>query len=402
MKTQWAFYAALSLASVGHCLPPHKLKPKLPDPKIGEELPKVETPRSTIPKISAAGDPPSYVWRGDFRTPAQVEEAGGFYSHAITMELSAEEAEMASSLYSHCFGHSISNYVSATSDPRVTRRFAVDMSKPTRFGTVYKISADPKMVDTVKSLRRYLLIDLRAESEQSIVKGAPYEQVEGWYNAKDLEPFGFDRLARGEKLEHLFTRNPRFNAVKYEGLRAGGSQPQLAGFDEDSPAWDEEPWSKFKGQSVAKNMETYYRETGCGGAVNAKGLCDATTFEAGAGAEGATEATEAAQSAQAGEASGAATEESSAGEVADLVGDKDLMDQIAAGEVTEGKLFSLEAAETELASGVTEAAIVEAANAEAVVVMETLQAESIAATAAEGGEGIAIAGELLEVLGMIV
>lgn len=398
MKHHWVLYAALSLVSIGNCAPPFK------KPKLKLHIPFGQSPYSSPKGASiqagppGSGNRPSVVWRGDSRTPLEIEESGGFYGRGVKMELTGAQAEEASSLYEHALHNSaeFSNYVSTSTDPFIAQKFAAPnelsaAAQGSRSGTLYKISADPKMVDLKQCLGKQLPNEFRGEMEQSIVKGAPWEQVEGWYNAKDLGSIELERIKSGETLEKLFIRNENFNAAKYGPLRGAGSQPQLAGFEKTSSAWNEEPWIKYKGQSVAENLEKYYREAGCGGAVTAAGFCDFTTeatAEVATGAEGAAES--------------AATEEGTPGEAADLVGDKDLLDQIEAGEVTEGRLFALDAAGTELEGGVAEATLFDAANVEAAGVVGTLDSESIAATVFEGGEGITAAGELLEVIEILL
>lgn len=332
-------------------------------------------------EIELPGDPPSYVFRGDMRLPEEIERAGGFLPRTRAEALSAEEIEKSSSLYYHTYGATpeYTKYVSTTTNPKVAYQFSAETYvKPAKFGRIYRISADNKMVDAVKSLGNNIKAGYADQAEQAVVGGVPHEQIEGWYESKDIGPKEIERLQKGEKLENLFKPNPKFNAEKYAQLRGSGVQPQLAGLRENAEGWNKEPWSKFKGQKVSKNLEDFIsksickRDTGC--------------LPVGKGAVEGAEAVEAEEG---------FTE-------ADILGARDLTGALEAGEIAEGRLSVqiLEAGQALQGAEALEAteALEAAEAAEAVEAVEAVEALGVV----EAVEGATLLEEIMGVLGFLL
>ncbi|KAF4455118.1 Heat-labile enterotoxin IIB, A chain [Fusarium austroafricanum] len=229
---------------------------------------------SHVLQLRADDDTVSTVFRGDLRTPEQIKAAGGFFPKDAVKELgrapTAKELDQGSSLFFHHTGHSkkYTQYVSTTTEPKIARDFSEEFLSPKkvaegatkRFGYIYRISADPKMVDMVKSLgREHVLEEYAEQAEQAVVGGVPFDQIEGWYDAKKIGDAELAKLRSGDKVENLLTANDQFNP-KYTPLRSSGAQPQLAGFGtrgKGAIARKKSPWKDFKGQSVKENLEKF-------------------------------------------------------------------------------------------------------------------------------------------------
>ncbi|KAJ6786411.1 hypothetical protein PWT90_04033 [Aphanocladium album] len=318
----------------------------------------------------------SVVFRGDMRSPDQIRAAGGFFprraEEALGRELTATELEQGSSLYFHHVGATakFTRYVSTTTDPKIARQFATPFRAAQQdalqdAGYVYRISADPKMVDVVGSLGRDNMMPAYVtQAEQAAVGGVPFDQIEGWYAARDLTDAKLAQLASGDKLEDLLTPNGGFADAKYTALRSSGAQPQLAGFGKRGKgvkARKTKPWSDFKDTSVQKHLDEF----------RVKVASDLKVPEAGAGA---------------------AAEEEATFVEADALGARDLVGALDVGEVQEG-LTSVTLTEAgaaaELAAVTPELEAVEAA--EAAEAIEALEAAEALAGLAE----VSVLGDLL-------
>lgn len=329
----------------------------------------------------------SFVFRGDLRNPDEIKSAGGFFPRAKTVEgFTTKQLEAGSSLYQHHVGRTpaFTRYVSTTRDPLQAKKFATpfkfSQQEIQRTGYVYRISADPKMVDVVKSLGQENMIKEYVEQEEeAVVGGVPFEQVEGWYDINDFEKDGaklttqLKQLKDGDKIESIFKPNPQFNAARYTELRGSGAQPQLAGFTDRGrklhPASAKEPWSKFKGSKVQDLLADFKKKVGA-------------ADQAGDGA--------------------AASEEIEAFTEANPLGARDLIGRLDTGEVREG-LTSVKIAEASREAEAVEAteeleAAEAAETAEAVTAAEIVETEELAVA---GGE-ISVIGEILGFLAEIL
>lgn len=317
----------------------------------------------------------STVFRGDMRNPDQIKAAGGFFprqaQNTLGRELTATELEQSSSLYFHHVGATAkyTKYISTTTDPKIAKQFATPFRAAQQgikeTGYIYRISADPKMVDVVKSLgSENMMPEYLEQAEQATVGGIPFDQIEGWYEANDINDAELAKLEAGEKLEDLFKLNEGFNA-QYTELRSSGAQAQLAGFGKRGKsvqARKKSPWKEFKDSSVQKHLEEF----------RAKVAPDVKAPEA------AVEAEETATFVE-----------------ADALGARDLIGALDVGEVREG-LNNVQIAEAgraaEVAEVTTELEEVEIAEAaEAVEAAELLEAAEALAGLAE----VSALGELL-------
>lgn len=212
----------------------------------------------------------SVVFRGDMRNPGQIRAAGGFFPRqakdTLGRELSASELKQAASLDAHHVGTTAkyTRYVSTTTDVKMANKFATPFRASQQgvegTGYIYRISADPKMVDVIQSLGvNNMKPEYVEQAEQAVVGGVPFDQIEGWYKVEDISDANLERLASGDKVESLFEANDKFDA-KYTPLRSSGKQPQLAGWGNGKrakQALKEEPWSQYKGTSVQKHLDEF-------------------------------------------------------------------------------------------------------------------------------------------------
>ncbi|KYK60111.1 hypothetical protein DCS_01245 [Drechmeria coniospora] len=211
------------------------------------------------------------VWRGETgRTPAEVEQDGGIYSRGFQKSLanikfSDDEIEAGSSLFLHTKGGTrhYTQFVSTTTDLFTALFFAAghDPNKP---GYIYKIRADPKLVDVNKSLGRHS--PFADQAEFAAVGFIPFDQIEGWrvFSVKDLSK-KLEKDIRAGRLDDFykgFHQNDKFNP-EYRSLRSSGPQPQLAGFPKDEVAWKETPWNAFAGQAASNNLADFWQKI-CG------------------------------------------------------------------------------------------------------------------------------------------
>lgn len=143
-------------------------------------------------------------------------------------------------------------------DPAVAYNFGT----PTGF--IYVISPDAKMIDAGKSLGRHLPDRFEKEFEQASVGTIPFEQVRGWYKKSDIKRSDLLRMREGSTIDQAFKKNEQFD-TKFETAKSGGARPELVGFPPESPAWEEDPWRRFKGQKVSDLVNAYVQDTICGG-----------------------------------------------------------------------------------------------------------------------------------------
>ncbi|KAM4060063.1 heat-labile enterotoxin alpha chain domain-containing protein [Hirsutella rhossiliensis] len=247
---------------------------------FGQSLPSAEVIHSmgkrgvAVSKPAPDPEQPTTVWRGEkFRTPQEVEAAGGMFSRGLEKQrrgetLTKEEIGSGSSLYEHAKGNRIANsqYVSTASDPALGLRFGRggDQNGESN-GYLYRIHADTKAIDVDASLGRYS--PYKGQTENAFIGGIPFDQIEGWYELKGIKDTDvLETIKRGESPGRVeFIKNPKFNEEKYRNQKGSGAQPQIAGFPETSDAWKEKPWNQYKDQKVLDNLGNFYWNKVCGG-----------------------------------------------------------------------------------------------------------------------------------------
>ncbi|KZZ96620.1 Heat-labile enterotoxin IIB, A chain [Moelleriella libera RCEF 2490] len=216
------------------------------------------------------------VFRGDLRSPDQIKSMGGFFPPRDSDifrrgggALTELELERQCSLFYHHTGATAryTKYVSTTSNPRFAEQSAEFFHKTRQeqgaFGYIYRISADPKMVDVVRSLgEEHMHPEYVRQAEHAVVGGIPFRQIEGWYKIRDMGGPEIKRLRSGERLDALFHENPDFD-TRYLAMRGSGAQPQLAGFGERNSlgqrARERAPWRRFRDGRVRDRLEEFRR-----------------------------------------------------------------------------------------------------------------------------------------------
>ncbi|KAE9573685.1 hypothetical protein CGMCC3_g10511 [Colletotrichum fructicola] len=182
--------------------------------------------------LICAGAPTSliYVYRGDSRSPAEIQEAGGFLPKgqsafgAIAPDISlfnhAKAALDGSSRDDY-------GYVFTSSSIDIAERF-VNM-RPA--GYIYKIHVTANMIDIIGTLGKHN--PLNDEREYAALGGIKFEQIVSWR--------AYENGKSGE--EEL---NKEFNEKVYSAAAAGGVQYQLAGFLETNGSCEGQPGRTFR------------------------------------------------------------------------------------------------------------------------------------------------------------
>lgn len=230
-----------------------------------------------------------FVWRGElFRTPAEVKAAGGIFARGFTKSmhdgLDLADLKMGSSLYHHVRGVSANNpdykaltqYVSTAADPHTAVLYAWsrDAENP---GYLYQIAADSRIVDVGASLGRYY--PYPAQKEFAAIGYIAWDQIMGHYEiGPGFDPKALDKLKTGQLLDG-FKSNPDFDP-QYSARRHSGSQPQLAGFPAQSPAWSEEPWKGFRAKSCGAYLKDFISDVFCNGSLCASDFISAQKLSA--------------------------------------------------------------------------------------------------------------------------
>ncbi|ATY59294.1 Heat-labile A chain, partial [Cordyceps militaris] len=233
-----------------------------------DRLPKFELPEE-----------PLVTYRGETRDAAAIEAAEGFFPRAPTRAITAAETEAGSSIYSHVavkVAKEYTKYVSTSMDPAA----ASDFGRSTGF--VYVVAPDEKMINVPKTLGEYLSVDFAKESELAAAGQIPFDQIRGWIKkSTDLRPGDWRTLREhghklngkplteelkkdlGRALSEAYVPNPKYNAAKYDKTRASGGRPELAGFPQDSPAWQKAPWKQYKGKKTSESLQAFVSEGVC-------------------------------------------------------------------------------------------------------------------------------------------
>ncbi|KAK1976303.1 heat-labile enterotoxin alpha chain-domain-containing protein [Colletotrichum cereale] len=165
---------------------------------------------------------PKFVYRPDTRTPKQIEEAGGFLPQDRS-----PDADF--SIFNHVNAPNNKDaYVSLT-----TSSLAKEVSANRKDASVlyiYKVKTTPNIYDVDKTLGEYN--PQTSKGNFAALGGVKWDQIVSWRMGNGAGWLGS-------------TKNVDYNK-KYNGLKAGGAQPSLAGFPADSEAWNKEPWAQFK------------------------------------------------------------------------------------------------------------------------------------------------------------
>ncbi|CAI0652970.1 unnamed protein product [Colletotrichum noveboracense] len=182
--------------------------------------------------LFCSGAPTSlvYVYRGEARSPAEIQKAGGFLPNgqsafgAIAPDIS---------LFSHAKAVLDGNsrdgygYVFTSSSCDVAERLI--STTPTAF--VYKIHVTANMIDIIGTLGKHN--PLNDEREYAALGGIKFEQIVSWK--------AYENGKSGE--EEL---NKEFNENVYSAAAAGGVQYQLAGFLETNGGCEGQPGRTFR------------------------------------------------------------------------------------------------------------------------------------------------------------
>ncbi|PFH61490.1 putative enterotoxin [Ophiocordyceps unilateralis] len=200
--------------------------PGSPHPLSGSKLKNPDRQPIGLPDLP--DDSPTYVLRGETgRTAKDVQQAGGLYAQGRGKVIAKDDEDLACNLIYHVEGSiaPISKYVSTTTSKEIAFTFATDGLEPvgelSRYGTIYMIAVDPKMINTIKSIP---LGDYpesyRNQKEFSVTGGVSMKQIKGWYQPKKIDH---------EEVHWEFTENSDFDNAYLQAPKDGGAQPQLAG-----------------------------------------------------------------------------------------------------------------------------------------------------------------------------
>ncbi|KAI8271283.1 Heat-labile enterotoxin IIA, A chain [Colletotrichum sp. SAR11_239] len=177
--------------------------------------------------LICAGAPTSlvYVYRGDSRSPVEIQEAGGFLPKgqsafgAIAPDISlfnhAKAALDGSSRDDY-------GYVFTSASLDIAERF-INMRPE---GYIYKIHVTANIIDSMGTLGKHNPLD--DEREYAALGGIKFEQIVSWR--------AYENGKSGE--EEL---NKEFNEKVYSATVTGGVQFQLAGFLENTRCCEEQP-----------------------------------------------------------------------------------------------------------------------------------------------------------------
>ncbi|PHH72129.1 putative enterotoxin [Ophiocordyceps australis] len=210
--------------------------------------------------------PPSEIttlYRGERRSPEEIEKAGGFFTKQVLEKLTPEQEEASSSLWSHVTQktNQYTKYISTTADPSVAYNFA---AKGPQGGWVYVISPDKQIVDATGTLGDYIELKFRNEFEYSAVGSIPFSQVKGWYPSQSIPERDIQRLRNGETLDG-FVQNPSYDA-RFDSTRASGVRYELAGFGPQvKEAFADKNFKKLKGKSTYQALQQFVTDVVCDG-----------------------------------------------------------------------------------------------------------------------------------------
>ncbi|KAF4580838.1 putative enterotoxin [Ophiocordyceps camponoti-floridani] len=171
---------------------------------------------------------PRFVLRGEYgRSPADVRRAGGLYARGRYGSPEKGIEDVACNLVYHVQGRSapFTKFVSTTTSKEMAMIFASNnLELPgewSRYGTIYMIAADSKMINAIKSIPTDKYPSwYKNQKEFSVAGGVPMSQIKGWFVPKYMN---------GREIHWGFIFNADFDTAHLENLKDGGAQPQLAG-----------------------------------------------------------------------------------------------------------------------------------------------------------------------------
>ncbi|RCI16757.1 putative heat-labile enterotoxin [Ophiocordyceps polyrhachis-furcata BCC 54312] len=223
-----------------------------------------------------------FVYRGDPRTPSEIEGAKGFYPKpAGPMAKPGLEPEWVNpySLYSHVMGKiEKTKYVSTTLDPNRAAFYAHNsLHAPGNEGRetsfVYQIESDGKnMIDINRSLRLWTVLP---NQEVAAMDGIAWSSVKGWaeLTRDQLSAINSGKAKIGDSVSS-YTPNPQHVPASHPGMSA---RPHLAGWPADSKAWTFEPWRRIRARNGGQPVDVKERYekimAACGKSSSLDGTC---------------------------------------------------------------------------------------------------------------------------------
>lgn len=174
---------------------------------------------------AGAPTPLVYVYRGEARSPAEIQKAGGFLPKgqsvfgaiALDISLSNHAEAVLDGSSRDGYGH-----VFTSSSLDLAERSFVTRSA----GYVYKIHVAANMIDCIGTLGKYNPLD--NEHGYAALGGIKFEQIKSW-KAYENGKFGEEEF------------NENFNKKFYGAAVAGGVQYQLAGLLENRRGCEKQP-----------------------------------------------------------------------------------------------------------------------------------------------------------------
>ncbi|EGX88201.1 hypothetical protein CCM_08244 [Cordyceps militaris CM01] len=210
--------------------------------------------------------PPQIVYRGDKRSPKEIEAIGGFLPSS---EVTPTNENNGFSLYMHHLGYKLVDGKRVTAYVSTTRFFGTALGYANMAskegGWIYEIQALPHMTDSDGTLlqgRKW-----RNEFEISALGGISWSQVKsavqvpgfkttgdygaGFWSDVTVESF------KQKMPEKQWFNNSNYNST-FDQFKASPGQPQLAGwFDSEHEQYkSQEPWSL----NQTKTIEEYYMD----------------------------------------------------------------------------------------------------------------------------------------------
>lgn len=180
-----------------------------------------------------ADDLPEVVYRAVMDTPEIVKRMDGF-SPRGSDGTRPNQPPADISLFNHVQGAATglarhdSGYVSTTTSLNLAHHWVNQML--TGNGYIYFIRPTGNFVDVNGTLRQYS--PHSDEFEYASLGVIRWNQIMGWRRVN------FGRMG-------AFVPNRNYSRRIYSLARAGGIEPQLAGFPMDHRAWEQEPWRNF-------------------------------------------------------------------------------------------------------------------------------------------------------------
>ncbi|KAK2590466.1 hypothetical protein QQS21_011853 [Conoideocrella luteorostrata] len=215
---------------------PPPIPPRPSPAKLQPPVPEAPTTKPPAKEFSTSRNP-EYVFRGSFSDPETVAARGGWTPRTTF------ENEAAFELYNIQLQRPAGAVID-TAYVSTSEFFEIARSYPTANNQyIYRIRGTPNMVDMSRTFGQYINVD---EAEFAALGVIRWEQVHGWIKSSDIvdqyvvdefSNHNFERLSKAGK----YTLNKSYDR-KFDNFKAGGAAPQLAGFPENHPARQQEPW----------------------------------------------------------------------------------------------------------------------------------------------------------------